>query len=142
MSMEEEVLFKVIKQIEFCYGHRLINYNGKCAHLHGHNGLVEIVLATKQLDARGMVVDFVDVKKIVNDFLNRELDHKMILNASDPFVKILQDNQEPMFLMQENPTAENIAKVIYQYAKGQGLPILEVRLWETGSSYAVYGENT
>ncbi len=141
MWMEEEALFKVIKQIEFCYGHRLINYNGKCAHLHGHNGLVEIVLEKNKLDDRGMVVDFVDVKKIVNEFLNQELDHKMILNANDPFVAILQEKKEPMFIMQENPTAENIAKVIYQYAKGQGLPIREVRLWETGTSYAVYGES-
>ena len=34
--------FKVTKQIEFCYGHRLLNYDGKCKHLHGHNGLLEI----------------------------------------------------------------------------------------------------
>ena len=45
--------FKVTKQIDFCYGHRLLNYDSKCKHLHGHNGLLEIVVSTESLDSRG-----------------------------------------------------------------------------------------
>jgi 6-pyruvoyltetrahydropterin/6-carboxytetrahydropterin synthase len=40
--------------------------------------------------------------------------------------------------MAENPTAENIAKLIFNYARSQGLPVVEVRLWETPTSYASY----
>lgn len=134
-------MYHVVKQLEFCYGHRLLDYEGKCAHPHGHNGLVEVKFATQKLDKRGMVIDFGDIKKAVKVFLEGELDHRMLLRRDDPLVAVLQKMNEPMFLMEENPTAENIAKVIFENAVKQGLPIVSVRLWETPSSYAEYGES-
>ena len=56
-------MYKVSKAIEFCYGHRLLNYDGKCRHLHGHNARAEIELNSEELDDRGMVFDFSDIKK-------------------------------------------------------------------------------
>ena len=56
-------MFRVTKEIWFCYGHRLLNYNGKCAHLHGHNGKAVITVETPTLDALGMVVDFTKIKE-------------------------------------------------------------------------------
>lgn len=131
-------MFSVVKQIDFCYGHRLLDYNGKCAHPHGHNGLAEIEFSAEQLDARGMVIDFVDIKVEVKKFLDNELDHRMILRKDDPLVAVLQKMHEPMFLMEANPTAENIAKVIFDYAQSRRLPVRMVRLWESSSSYAEY----
>jgi 6-pyruvoyltetrahydropterin/6-carboxytetrahydropterin synthase len=43
-----------------------------------------------------------------------------------------------VFLLDENPTAENIAKLIYEFTASQGFPVVEVKLWETDDSYAVY----
>ena len=60
-------IYQVTKIIPFCYGHRLLNYDGKCKYLHGHNGLAEISLSSKKLDHRGMVVDFTDVKNIIGN---------------------------------------------------------------------------
>ena len=40
--------------------------------------------------------------------------------------------------MDVNPTAENIAKLIYEFAAAQGFPVVDVRLWETDDSYAIY----
>lgn len=134
-------MFDVVKQLAFCYGHRLLDYDGKCAHPHGHNGLVEVKFSSKKLDRRGMVIDFGDIKKALKNFLDEELDHRMLLRQDDPLVKVLQEMNEPLFLMDENPTAENIAKVIFQYATQQGLPIVSVKLWETPSSYAEYRES-
>ena len=57
--------YRVTVQIHFCYGHRLLDYDGACAHPHGHNGLVEIALESDALDHRGMVFDFGDVKRDV-----------------------------------------------------------------------------
>ena len=57
-------MYRVTKEIWFCYGHRLLNYNGKCANLHGHNGKAVITIETAQLDSLGMVIDFTDIKKI------------------------------------------------------------------------------
>ncbi len=134
-------MFRVTKEIDFCYGHRLLNYDGKCKHLHGHNGKAVIVLEGMQLDHRGMVVDFSDIKKHVAGWIDANLDHRMILHEADPIVPILQDMGEPMFLVSENPTAESIAKLIYDFAKSHRLPVKEVSLWETFNSYATYSED-
>ncbi len=133
-------MFEVTQQIEFCYGHRLLNYSGKCRHLHGHNGRAVIVLRGEELDNRGMLVDFSDIKKSVRTWIDNELDHRMILNESDPVIPILREQGEPLFLLPDNPTAENIAKLIYQYTKSQGFPVAQVLLWETPNSYATYSE--
>ncbi len=133
-------MFRVTQEIEFCYGHRLLNYQGKCRHLHGHNGKAVIVLEGRELDERGMLVDFSDIKKSVAGWIDAQLDHRMILNKTDPVVPFLQSQQEPLHLIEHNPTAENIAKLIYTYAKSQGFPVVEVGLWETFKSYATYRE--
>lgn len=133
-------MYHVIKQLHFCYGHRLLEYTGKCKHPHGHNGRVEIEFSSPTLDAKGMVIDFVDIKRVVKEFLDREFDHKMLLREDDPLAKILREMGEPVVPFKENPTAENIAKRIFQYVEQQGLPIRRVRLWETEDSCAEYME--
>lgn len=131
-------MFRVSQEIEFCYGHRLLNYAGKCRHLHGHNGKAVIVLEGATLDQRGMLVDFSDIKKSVAGWIDDNLDHRMILNSADPVVPLLQSQHEPLHLITENPTAENIARLIYHYAQSQGYPVVEVCLWETFKSFATY----
>ncbi len=131
-------MYRVTRDIYFCYGHRLMNYTGKCQHPHGHNGRAQIELESQSLDARGMVVDFGDIKTEVQTWIDSNLDHRMILRQDDPMVKFLKDSGEPFFLMQENPTAEAIAKLIFDQAAQRGLPVVEVRLWESEQSYATY----
>lgn len=140
LSTEEGPLYNVSKEIHFCYGHRLLNYDCKCAHPHGHNGKIEIELRSDKLDKRGMVFDFGDIKEIVQQWVDKELDHKMILRKDDPLVDILKKMNEPFFLMNDNPTAESLAKLIYDYAKSKTLPISRVTFWETASSSASYSE--
>jgi 6-pyruvoyltetrahydropterin/6-carboxytetrahydropterin synthase len=134
-------MFRVSQEIEFCYGHRLLNYAGKCRYLHGHNGKAVIVLEGATLDQRGMLVDFSDIKKSVAGWIDDNLDHRMILNSADPVVPLLQTQQEPLHLISENPTAENIARLIFEYAQSQGFPVVEVSLWETFKSFATYRGN-
>jgi 6-pyruvoyltetrahydropterin/6-carboxytetrahydropterin synthase len=129
-------MYRVVKKLDFCYGHRLLDYQGKCAHPHGHNGIVEVEFSREELDRRGMVVDFMDLKKELKVFLDQELDHKMLLRKDDPLTRVLKEMGEPVFEMQENPTAENIAQLIFNYALSRDLPVTAVRLWETPSSYA------
>ncbi len=133
-------MYRVSKEIHFCYGHRLMDYDGRCAHPHGHNGRIVIELGAASLDRRGMVYDFGDIKEIVQKWVDRELDHKMILKKEDPFVAVLKGLKEPCYEMDDNPTAENLAKLIFRYAKSQGLPITSVTFWETPSSNATYSE--
>ena len=131
-------MYTVTKQIHFCYGHRLLNYDGKCRWLHGHNGLVEITLAAEKLDERGMVYDFTIIKQVIQAWIDEHLDHKMILHRADPLVSTLQEHGDPLYLLDENPTAEAIARLIYEEAARQGVPVVEVRLWETPTSWAAY----
>jgi 6-pyruvoyltetrahydropterin/6-carboxytetrahydropterin synthase len=131
-------MYKVTREIEFCYGHRLLNYDGKCRFLHGHNGKAVIVLAANSLDSRGMLVDFTEIKKRVQRWIDDHIDHNMLLCKDDPLLPVLQANGERVFVMEENPTAENIAKLIYERARAAGLPIAEVTLWETAHCHASY----
>lgn len=133
-------MFRVTRQIDFCYGHRLLNYDGKCKYLHGHNGRAVIAIEAADLDHRGMVLDFSDIKRVVSNWIDQHLDHRMLLNRDDPAVAALEAMGEPMFLMDANPTAENIAKLIFDFTAAQGFPIVECRLWETPNCFATYAK--
>jgi 6-pyruvoyltetrahydropterin/6-carboxytetrahydropterin synthase len=131
-------MFRVTQQIDFCYGHRLLNYEGKCRYLHGHNGRAVISLEGEQLDHRGMLVDFTDIKRSLRTWIDQELDHRMIMHQDDPLLPVLQSHQQPVYVIPHNPTAENIARLIFERAHGFGFPVVEVVLWETINSCAVY----
>lgn len=131
-------IYRVTREINFCYGHRLLNYEGKCRHLHGHNGKAVIAVESEELDHRGMVLDFSDIKTVVSTWIDDNLDHKMILSREDPAIPALTELGEPLYLIDENPTAENIAKVIFDVTKRSGFPVIEVKLWETPHCFATY----
>jgi 6-pyruvoyltetrahydropterin/6-carboxytetrahydropterin synthase len=133
-----EYMYRVTQEIEFCYGHRLLDYDGKCRHLHGHNGKAVIVLEGEKLDHRGMLIDFTDIKKKLRCWIEDNLDHRMILSDQDPVLELLQNAGEPLYVIDENPTAETIARIIFEQAREQKLPVVEVRLWETSKSCASY----
>lgn len=131
-------MYRVTREFDFCYGHRLLNYQGKCRHLHGHNGRAIITLASDRLDDRGMLVDFTEIKEAVQKWVDENIDHNLLLCRDDPILPVLQARGERVFVMEENPTAENIARLIYNRAKQAGLPVEEVRLWETANCHAGY----
>lgn len=131
-------MFSVTREIPFCYGHRLLDYDGKCRHLHGHNGKAVITLAADALDRLGMVVDFSRLKRVVGSWIDEQLDHKMLLHKDDPILSFLREQGEPVFVLDVNPTAENIARLIFDYTAEQGFPVVEVKLWETDSCFASY----
>jgi len=133
-------MFQVTKEIHFCYGHRLLNYEGKCRYFHGHNGKVEIQLSAQALDDKGMVRDFSEIKQILQTWVDGTLDHRMLLHEKDPLRSALEKAGEPVFVLKANPTAENIARLIYDTAKSKGLPVTSVTLWETPNSFATYSE--
>ena len=131
-------MYTVTKRIDFCYGHRLLDYDGVCAHPHGHNAVAEIEIGASTLDPRNMVVDFNDIKDAVKGWIDRELDHRMILRSDDPLVKALRDLGEPMYLLESSPTVERISRLIFDVAREQGLQVVRVTVWETPSSWATY----
>jgi 6-pyruvoyltetrahydropterin/6-carboxytetrahydropterin synthase len=123
-------MYVVSVQSHYDSAHFLRNYKGKCEKLHGHRYVVELALATEQLDDGGLAFDFVDVKRHLRE-LTEHLDHEN-LNELFPFTEI-------------EPSAENQARYIYDTMK-ERLPdemkraLLYVKVWETPTQYALYSE--
>lgn len=131
-------MFEIVKSVSFCYGHRLLNYVGPCANLHGHNARADIHLASETLDERGMIMDFADIKREVKTWIDNTLDHTLLLAKDDPVIAHLDKAKERYYLMDKNPTAENIAELIFKHVESLGYPIKAITLWETETSYARY----
>ncbi len=120
-------MYELTVESGFSAAHRLRDYQGKCENLHGHNWTVEVTIGSKQLDNRGMVIDFRKIKEKLGRVLDR-LDHTY-LNELSEFKKI-------------NPTSENIAGYIYSRLKnlirGKKIIVKKVSVWETEDSSATY----
>lgn len=123
-------MYELTTIVDFEAAHRLPDYPGKCNRLHGHNWKVEVTVAGSELDRLGMLIDFKELKQIVNEVIGT-LDH-YYLNEIEPFCRI-------------NPTAENIARYIYgelsqRLTSERGLTIRQIKVWESAHSAAVYRE--
>ena len=131
-------MFRVTQEILFCYGHRLLHHAGRCKRLHGHNAVVHVTVEGDRLDDAGMLIDFHEIKNQLGRWIDETLDHRMILWQDDPLVSVLQASQEPIVLMAEHPTAENLARWIAEKGCEFGLPVVETQLWETQRSSATW----
>jgi 6-pyruvoyltetrahydropterin/6-carboxytetrahydropterin synthase len=124
-------MFEVSVEQTFAAGHALRNYKGKCENVHGHNFRVRVTIAGEELDSTGLLVDFLDVKTLI-DRTVAYLDHQFI-NELPPFDTV-------------NPSAENMARYFFEeISKGlDGKPsdppvrLSEVRVWETDVASATY----
>ena len=87
-------MFRVTREIDFCYGHRLLDYAGKCKFLHGHNGRAVIVIESDTLDERGMVLDFSDIKRVVSRWIDEHLDHRMLLPTRHSTIRVAEKDYE------------------------------------------------
>jgi 6-pyruvoyltetrahydropterin/6-carboxytetrahydropterin synthase len=122
-------MYKIKVISHFSSAHTLRGYKGKCESLHGHNWKVEALVKTSKLNHLGMVVDFSELKKILNQILD-QFDHQN-LNDLDIFKK-------------NNPSSEQIAKCIFNQLQKKiskkNCYLEEVRVWETDSSCASYSK--
>jgi 6-pyruvoyltetrahydropterin/6-carboxytetrahydropterin synthase len=121
-------MFEVTIEETFAAGHALRNYHGKCENVHGHNYRCQVTLEGAELDSVGLLVDFVELKRVVHAVLDR-MDHQW-LNDFPPFDVL-------------NPSAENMARYIYeQLEEGlksrEGVRLGAVKLWETDTASATY----
>ena len=131
-------MYTVSKTFSFCYGHRLVRDDGKCRHLHGHTAKAAIVLAREELDARGMVFHFDRLKETIGRWIAENLDHKLLIAEGDPLAVVLESAGEKFLKVKENPTAENIARMLFEAAEKFSLPVKRVEVWESETSKACY----
>ena len=124
--------------VDFSYGHRLLRYSGKCKNLHGHNGRAEFIFKADGLDSSGMVSDFSRSRRRIKKWIDENWDHRLILCRKDPWLAKLRSLDPTVVAIKENPTAENLAKIIFAVVRRMGYPLLEARLWESRRSWAAY----
>ncbi len=121
-------MYKVSIKTGFSAAHRLRGYKGKCENIHGHNWIVEVTVASQVLDELGMVVDFKELKTMAESVIN-QLDHR--------------EMNELQYFIQNNPSAENIARYIYDSLEAEiqdrlSCKLVEVSVWENEHSKATY----
>ncbi|MGR9108834.1 MAG: 6-pyruvoyl trahydropterin synthase family protein [Gammaproteobacteria bacterium] len=131
-------MFSVTKEVYFCYGHRLMNHPGKCRHIHGHSVKASITVKASRLNEQGMVCDFSDIQHAANEFIDEVLDHNFLLHREDPLCSLLSQSNEKFLGLDEHPTAEVLARLIYEHLAAKGFPVDNVTLWETASACASY----
>ncbi|MEE9398312.1 MAG: 6-carboxytetrahydropterin synthase QueD [Methylococcales bacterium] len=134
-------MFSISIEVNFCYGHRLMNHSGKCKHIHGHSVKAAITVTADELDENGMVCDFSNIKKVAKSYIDQDIDHNFLLYKDDPLIPQLVESHERHRVLDEHPTAEVIAKMIYKTIKNHGFNVSKVTLWETTSTYACYQED-
>lgn len=122
-------MFELTVQASFASAHRLIDYDGDCERLHGHNWKVVVTVSATELDDLGIAIDFKKVKAETREIIGK-LDHRY-LNEIEPFDKI-------------NPTAEHIARELYKQISAKvntgTASVSKVTVWETETSAASYYE--
>lgn len=139
-------IIKITKQFSFEMAHALRNYDGLCRNIHGHSYKMDITLAGQPLHdesspKNGMVMDFGDLKRLVNEEVISLLDHALVLNAKTDaqLVDVLKQNYEKIVIVDFQPTTENLLNFIagkIQTRLPDDVKLTCVRLRETDTSYA------
>lgn len=148
----------ITRRMEWDAGHRVLGHESKCAYLHGHRYAAEVTVWAPGLDGLGRVIDFGVVKQVVGAWIDENWDHNMMLHKDDPLVKTLESlvfaeehldlpdqlwgDRVPYIMSNGNPTAENIARELFDIATdllrnaNAALSVLSVRIYETPNCWA------
>ena len=116
-------MYELLVEDTFDAAHALQGYEGPCENLHGHTWKVQVALQGEKLNKIGLLEDFKTIKKVLKDIL-AAYDHKH-LNEIAPFD-------------QENPSSENLARVIFEAIKQKMSTVVKVSVWESATSCASY----
>ncbi|MBP5515730.1 MAG: 6-carboxytetrahydropterin synthase [Bacteroidales bacterium] len=140
---------RLTKQFDFQMAHALCGYDGKCRNIHGHNYKLMVTVEGTPIDnpdeaKNGMVIDFSDIKCIVEKYVVEPLDHALVLPEGSPYLSLLNgvDNQEDkpkMIVTPFQPTCENMLLYFARLLDGRfpdGVKLYSMRLYETDTSFA------
>jgi 6-pyruvoyltetrahydropterin/6-carboxytetrahydropterin synthase len=147
---------RISKEVQFDAGHRVPNHASKCKNPHGHRYRVIVhcvgpIIDDPEHEDDGMLVDFGKLKTMMTELIHDRFDHGFIVGPTDEISNIMfeaaadEGVEFKRIMFPYVPTAENIAKfcyeVMYYNARaefGDYLRVLQVEVWETPTSQAVY----
>jgi 6-pyruvoyltetrahydropterin/6-carboxytetrahydropterin synthase len=135
-------MYLVRVEVTFDSGHRLLDYEGKCAFPHGHTYRAEIFLSADSLDPLGLVFDFTELKRRIKDWIDAHWDHAFLVNSRDTELiaglSRLTKNRLYTF-QQENPSCEVMARELYNKVRELcEVAPAKVRLWESFNQYSEF----
>jgi 6-pyruvoyltetrahydropterin/6-carboxytetrahydropterin synthase len=133
----------IVRKVKFCAGHRLCNHEGKCSSVHGHNYVVHFHVSAEQLDEVGRVIDFAAIKQRLGGWIDQHWDHGFLCYKEDETLRDILSAipGQKVFIMDVNPTAENLARHLLTVVgpaqlAGTNARLVKVELWETENSRA------
>ena len=137
-------VLRITKEFRFEGAHALPGYDGKCRNIHGHSYLMYVTVKGENLNGtgspkEGMVVDFKQLKAIVNENIVDILDHALIMHAASPLSQELTQAYPNVIMVDFQPSTENLICWFAQVLSDklpQGVELFSIKLYETAGSYA------
>jgi 6-pyruvoyltetrahydropterin/6-carboxytetrahydropterin synthase len=137
-------MFKITKEFKFEYAHALkLDYNSPCTNVHGHSAVVKVTLYSTKLNKSGMIIDFKDLK-FIQEYLDTNFDHRLILQNNTKSEVVTKNISITITFVNDNPTAENLAKLIGTYISNnilrfcEDIYCIDVEFFETAKNSATY----
>ena len=137
-------MIRITKEFKFEMAHALYGYDGLCKNIHGHSYRMWVTVKGNVLEKNnhtknGMVIDFGELKQIINDCIVDKYDHSFVLNKNTPHFNIDFSAFEKVYFLPYQPTSENLvadfAKIIMNKIP-KNITLHKVVLSETATSFA------
>jgi 6-pyruvoyltetrahydropterin/6-carboxytetrahydropterin synthase len=137
-------MISITKIFRFETAHAIHHYNGSCKNIHGHSYELHVTVKAKELpegyvQGLGIIIDFKELKEIVQTSVVKKLDHKLLVSKSYQQENKLAFNSDELVLFDAEPTAENIlifARDRIKKSLPESIELQSLKLWETRDSYA------
>ena len=136
-------IIRVTKEFRFEGAHALLGYDGKCKHIHGHSYRLFVTVSgapelSKNHPKSGMVLDFSELKHIVNTYITEPFDHALLLREGSPLTTDISDSYSNVMVVDFQPTSENLvihfADILKERLPEQ-IELRSVKLYETPTSF-------
>jgi 6-pyruvoyltetrahydropterin/6-carboxytetrahydropterin synthase len=137
-------MIRLTKIFHFEMAHALHGYPGDCKNIHGHSYKLHVTLESSEnfrefIPGHGMLIDFREIKSVVNTFVLKTFDHKLLLSRNFLSRFPITSIPDNLVIWDVEPTAENMLIYIKNSLTDvfpPGLRLAELKLYETRDSYA------
>ena len=137
---------RITREFSFEGAHALRGYDGKCSHIHGHSYRMAVTVigepvAEENSPKKGMVIDFTDLKRIVNETITDRFDHALVMSRDSSLADQIEKVYGNVIIVDFQPTSEMLvsyfAKIISERLP-EGVKLFCIKLWETRNSCAAW----
>jgi 6-pyruvoyltetrahydropterin/6-carboxytetrahydropterin synthase len=138
---------RLTKEFSFESAHALEGYDGKCRHIHGHSYRLYVTIIGEPISDStnpkyGMVMDFGELKRLVNEEIVDRMDHAFVMrrtDSADEVNMVLSEGFGNVVLVDYQPTCENMLVDFAERISRRlpaGVALHSLKMHETATSYA------